>query len=203
MGRPREFNETAALEAALECFWQRGYKATSMRELAASMGLTAPSLYNAFGDKQALYARALERYLDRTTRDRLRRYETSLPPKQAIRHFFGEIIDHSINDRERKGCFLVNCALEVAPHQSELGALIAEQFSGIEAFFRRCILAAQSDGTAPRGIDANDVARLMLGALVGIRVLARSAPNRPLLEGVVRPALALLDLPRRKSKKTR
>jgi TetR/AcrR family transcriptional repressor of nem operon len=66
MGRPREFNETAALEVALECFWQRGYKATSMRELAASMGLTAPSLYNAFGNKQALYARALERYLDRT-----------------------------------------------------------------------------------------------------------------------------------------
>jgi AcrR family transcriptional regulator len=109
MGRPREFNETAALEAALECFWQRGYKATSMRELAASMGLTAPSLYNAFGDKQALYALALERYLDRTTRDRLRRYETSLPPKQAIHQFFGEIIDRSVNDRDRKGCFLVNC----------------------------------------------------------------------------------------------
>jgi TetR/AcrR family transcriptional repressor of nem operon len=203
MGRPREFNETAALEAALECFWQRGYKATSMRELAASMGLTAPSLYNAFGDKQALFARALDRYLDRTTRDRLRRYETSFPPKQAIHHFFAEIIDHSINDRERKGCFLVNCALEVAPHQDELGALIAEQFREIEAFFRRCILAAQADGTTPRGINANDAARLMLGVLLGIRVLARSAPNRPLLEGALRPALALLDLPRHKSKKTR
>ena len=55
-----------------------------MRDLTASMGLTAPSLYNAFGDKQALFARALERYLDCTTRDRLHRYETSLPPKQAI-----------------------------------------------------------------------------------------------------------------------
>ena len=195
MGRPRGFNETAALEAALECFWQRGYKATSMRELAASMGPTAPSLYNAFGDKQALYALALERYLDRTTRDRLRRYETSLPPKQAIHQFFGEIIDHSVNDRDRKGCFLVNCALDVAPHQSELGALIAAQFAEIEAFFRRYILAARSDRTAPRGINANDVARRMLGALLGIRVLARSAPNRPLLEGVVRPALAMLDLP--------
>src|SRR5271169_910903 len=113
MPRPREFDETIALDAALDCFWQRGYEATSVRDLAASMGLTAPSLYNAFGDKQSLFARALERYLDCTTRDRLRRYETALPPKEAILQFFAEIIDHSINDRKRKGCFLVNCALEV------------------------------------------------------------------------------------------
>ena len=200
MGRPREFNEVAALEAAVNCFWQHGYEATSMRDLTASMGLTAPSLYNAFGDKQALFARALERYLDCTTRDRLHKYETSLPPKRAIHQFFAEIIDHSINDRERKGCFLVNSALEVAPHQSKLRAVIAEQFGEIEGFFKRCIRAAQADGTAPSGVNANDTARLLLGVLLGIRVLARSTPKRSLLEGVLRPALALLDLPRHKSK---
>ena len=195
MPRPREFNEIAALDAAVDCFWQRGYKATSMRDLAASMALSAPSLYNAFGDKQTLFARALERYLDCTARDRLRRLETSLPPKEAIHQFFAEIVDHSINDRERKGCFLVNSALEVAPHQRQLGAIIAKQFGEIEAFFRRRILAAQAEGAAPRGIDANNTARLFLGVLLGIRVLARSAPDRELLEGAVRPALALLNSP--------
>src|ERR1700724_41241 len=103
MPRPREFSEIAALDAAVDCFWQRGYEATSMRDLAASMGISAPSLYNAFGDKQTLFARALERYLDCTTRDRLHRYEKSLPPKRAIHQFFAALIDHSINDRERKG----------------------------------------------------------------------------------------------------
>src|SRR5271167_802424 len=180
MPRPKEFSEIAALDAAVDCFWQRGYEATSMRDLAASMGISAPSLYNAFGDKQALFARALERYLDCTTRDRLRRYETSLPPKEAIHQFFAEIVDHSINDRERKGCFLVNSALEVAPHQSELRAVITKQLGEIQAFFERCIVAAQADGTTPRGINANDTARLLLGALLGIRVLARCAPNRSL-----------------------
>jgi TetR/AcrR family transcriptional regulator, transcriptional repressor for nem operon len=203
MPRPREFDETTALDAALECFWQRGYEATSVRDLAASMGLTAPSLYNAFGDKQQLFARALERYLDRTTRGRLRRLEMSLPPKDAILRFFAEIIEHSINDRKRKGCFLVNSALEVAPHQSELGIVIADQFADIEAFFKRTVLAAQADGTAPRSIDAKDTARLLLGVLLGLRVLARTTPNQALLEGVTRPALALLDLPRRKRKSKR
>src|SRR5271169_5823948 len=153
MSRPREFSETAALQAAVDCFWQRGYEATSMRDLAATMGLSAPSLYNAFGDKQALFARALERYLDCTTRDRLRGLETSLSPKEAIQRFFADIIAHSVNDRERKGCFLVNSALEVAPHQSELGAVIAEQFGEIEAFFKRSIRAAQADGTVPRAVN--------------------------------------------------
>ena len=151
MPRPREFNETAALEAALNCFWQRGYEATSVRDLAASMGLSAPSLYNAFGDKQALFARALERYLDCTTRDRLRRYETALPPKEAILQFFAEIIDHSINDRKRKGCFLVNSALEVAPHQSELGAVIVAIWRDRSIFQKvHSRRARRPNGTAQR-----------------------------------------------------
>ena len=77
-----------------------------MRDLAASMGMSAPSLYNAFGDKQGLFARALELYLDCNARERVRRLESWLPPKDAIRQFFAEILDHSISDRERKGCFL-------------------------------------------------------------------------------------------------
>ena len=105
MPRPREFDETAALDAAVECFWRRGYEATSLRDLTASMGLTAPSLYNAFGDKQDLFARALQRYLDRTTRDRLHRLEESLAPKEAIHCFFAEIVEHSIKDRHRKAVF--------------------------------------------------------------------------------------------------
>lgn len=201
MPRPREFDETAALEAAMECFWQRGYEATSLRDLTASMGLTAPSLYNAFGDKEELFARALERYLDRTTRDRLRRLEDLVAPKEALHRFFAEIVEHSIKDRQRKGCFLVNSALEVAPHHAACRAVIAEQFGKIEAFFKRCIRAAQADKTVPPRVDADDTARLLLGVLLGVRVLARTTPNCDVLEGVVRPALALLDQPRRKGSK--
>jgi TetR/AcrR family transcriptional repressor of nem operon len=142
MARPREFDETAALDAAMECFWRRGFQATSLRDLTSSTGLTGPSLYNAFGDKQELFSRALRHYLDRTTRDRLRRLEQSFAAKEALHQFFSEIIDHSVSDRDRKGCFLVNSALEIAPHDPKCRALIAEQFATIEAFFKGRILAA-------------------------------------------------------------
>ena len=197
MPRPREFDETAALDAAVECFWCRGYEATSLRDLTAAMGLTAPSLYNAFGGKEELFALALERYLDRNTRSRLRRLEETLAPKQAIVRFFAEIVERSVNDRQRKGCFLVNSALEIAPHDAQCRAVIARQFQGIEGFFARCILAAQAEGTVPLDVDADDVAKLLLGVLLGVRVLARTNPSRSVLEGIVRPALALLDQPRR------
>jgi TetR/AcrR family transcriptional regulator, transcriptional repressor for nem operon len=198
MPRPREFDETAALEAAIECFWRHGYEATSLRDLTASMGLTAPSLYNAFGDKRQLFSRALEQYLERSTRHRLRRLEQSFTPREAISRFFSEIIEHSVSDRHRKGCFLVNSALEVAPHHAKCRAVIARQFHDIEAFFERCILAARADKTVSPEVDAGGTARLLLGALLGIRVLARTIPDRDMLEGVAGPAIALLHPPRRK-----
>lgn len=193
MARPREFDEMTALEAAIECFWQNGYEATSVRDLAEKMGLSAPSLYNAYGDKRALYERALEHYLDQSARARIKRLEESLPPKQAVRQFIEEIIRHSVNDPERRGCFLINSALEVAPHDRELRVFVADRFAEIESFFRRSIKAAQAEGTVPQNRAAKDLARLLLGVLLGIRVLARSKPERALLEGVARPALALLD----------
>ena len=193
MARPREFDEVTALEAAMECFWHRGYEATSVRDLADKMGISAPSLYNAYGDKHALFVQALEHYLDHSARALIKRLENSLPPKRAVRRFIEEIIERSVNDCERRGCFLINSALEVAPHDRELGALIADRLAEIEAFFYRSIKTAQAEGAVPRNRVAKDLARLLLGVLLGIRVLARSKPERALLEGVARPALALLD----------
>lgn len=199
MARPREFDEASALDAAMRCFWRNGFEATSLRDLTKAMGLTAPSIYNAFGEKAKLFGWALDHYLEKTTRVRLRRLEESFPPKRAIEGFFAEIIEHSISDRQQKGCFLVNAALEVAPHDRKCRALVGSQLADIELFFKRCILAGQSDKTIRADIDAGDTARLLLGVLLGIRVRARLSPKREVLEGTVRPALAILDTPKNRT----
>jgi TetR/AcrR family transcriptional regulator, transcriptional repressor for nem operon len=193
MARPREFDETAALDAAIECFRQRGYEATSIRDLTDCMGIGPTSLYNSFGDKRALFIKALERYVDCSVRARLARLESSLPPKQAVRALIEDVVERSLTDRTRGGCLLINSALEIAPHDPEVGAEIAKRLGEIEGFFRRSISAGQSSGTIPRKLSPGDFARLLLGVLLGIRVLARSKPERTLLEGVARPALSLLN----------
>jgi TetR/AcrR family transcriptional regulator, transcriptional repressor for nem operon len=174
MARPREFDEAAVLEAAVECFWSRGYEATSVRDLADSMGITGASLYNAFGDKRSLYRRSLDYYVSQSFSDRVRRLEGNVPPLDALDAFFSEVIERSLADKHRKGCMLVNSALELAPHDPE---------------FRRVIATSQS---------ADDLARMLLSVLLGVRVLARALPKRELLEGAVRPVFDLLHARRAK-----
>ncbi|HVC57633.1 MAG TPA: TetR/AcrR family transcriptional regulator [Stellaceae bacterium] len=197
MARPREFDEAAVLDAATDCFWRDGYEATSVRDLAARMGIAGTSLYNAFGDKRSLFRDVLQRYAEGSMRARIARLEARLPPKEAVRAFLAGIVERSLADPERRGCLLVNAALEVAPHDPELGAAIAARLGEIEAFFRRAVTAAQDEGAVPPDRDAADLARLLLGVVLGVRVLARAMPQRELLEGVMRPALALLDWPDR------
>src|SRR5208283_5324215 len=87
MARPREFDETAVLEAAMNCFWAQGFEQTSVRDLAQRMGITGASLYNAFGDKRSLYRQAFVYYLTQSVRDRIARFK-KLSPAMAVRAFF-------------------------------------------------------------------------------------------------------------------
>lgn len=193
MGRPREFHEADVLDAAVRAFWIRGFEATSMRDLARETGLACASLYNAFGDKRALYRRALDHYVGTGLDQRLARLAGELQPRQAIAAFFDDVIERSLADRERRGCMLVNSALELAPHDAEMRRLVALSLTRLETFFRDTVAAGQRDGTIAPERSADDLARTFLALLSGIRVLARSRPERDLLEGLLRPPMSLLD----------
>jgi TetR/AcrR family transcriptional regulator, transcriptional repressor for nem operon len=195
MARPREFDESAVLDAAALCFWKQGYEATSVRDLVEHTGIAAASLYNAFGDKRALYEKALDHYVEESIADRIRRCR-SLPPLQAIEAFFNEIMKRSLDDRDRKGCMLVNAALEGAPNDPAFRTVVANALIGIESFFLACVSAGQADGSIARSLPANTLAQGLLGALMGVRVLARARPERGLLVGVAAAALAQLRVSR-------
>ena len=198
LARPREFTDETVLDAAINCFWQRGLGATSVRDLTTEMGINGPSLYNAFGDKHTVFARALERYAERSMRSTIRWLEKAHSPRNAIREFLRLLVEKSVKDPDRRGCLIVNSALEVSAHDAELGKLIASYLAEIEAFFRRSLRRGQESGEINKNINARDAARLLLGVVLGLRVAARSRPERALLEGMVRPALALLDPPVRR-----
>lgn len=198
MARVKAFDEERAIDQAVDCFWSRGYDATSVRDLGDAMGIGGASLYNAFGDKRTLFVKCLERYANRSSRERMARIEEKHVPKEAIRTFLAEIIERSLKDPDCKGCLLVNSALDVAPHDAAIGKAVAGYLDEIRDFFHRNIEAARRAGTVPKAIDAETVSGHLLGVLMGIRALTRVKPDRKLLESVVRPALALLDIPKSK-----
>jgi TetR/AcrR family transcriptional repressor of nem operon len=201
MGRLRAFDEDRVLDRAVDCFWLRGYEATSVRELAERMGIGGASLYNAYGDKRALFVTALARYADRSMRERIARLEDGRGPKQATRAFLAEIVERSLEDPDRKGCLLVNSALDVAPHDAAISRVVAGCFGELRAFFRRNLEAARAAHEIPRQADPDELAGHLLGVVLGIRVLARTGANRAQLDAVARPALSLLAMPRRPRRK--
>jgi TetR/AcrR family transcriptional regulator, transcriptional repressor for nem operon len=200
VARTRAFDEEAVLDAAMRCFWANGFASTSVRDLGDAMGLGQASVYNAFGDKRALFTRCLDRYLDANMRARIDRLEKSLPPRQAIEAFLTEIVERSMESR--LGCLLANAALEIAPHDLDIAEVVAARMGELEAFFRRCVISGQRDGGISAGIDPADTARLLLTTVMGLRVLARGFPDRAVLEGAARQALSILGDPGPSPKET-
>jgi len=192
MPRPREFDEDAVLDAAMQRFWAHGYESTSVKDLVETTGISSASLYNAYGNKRAIFGVAFEHYVKKSFVERLARCE-KLAPREAIKAFFDDILWRSINDPEHKGCMVVNAAMELATHDRAVGKAVAKVLRRLEAFFRTCVERGQAEGTITRSRPAATMAQHLLSVLMGVRVLARVRPERPLLEGVIATALASLD----------
>ena len=195
MARPRQFDEDSVLEAAGEIFWSKGYEATSTRDLTDRMGLTHASLYNAFGDKRRLYLKVLKHYLDRNLRSRIARMEVAYSPGLTIVGYFQEVVERSLADTEHRGCMLVNTVLEARSDDPEMRRVVADDTAEIEAFFLRSVVAAQASGEIPANLPPDDIAKLLLSVQFGLRALVRVRPERELLNGILRPAMAMLTLP--------
>lgn len=190
MARPRAFDETTALEAAMMCFWEHGFEATSVQDLTQRMGIERPSLYNAFGGKRELFERALDHYCRTKTYRLIGNIDSNFPAEDRIPELFAEVVDLSAKDRARRGCLLINSALEVSPHHADLRAVIAVHLGAIQSFFRRSLEAIENSKPEDCGVAAAN----LVAVLLGLRVLARSMPERQMLEDVVAGAMAPLGL---------
>jgi len=186
-----DINKDSALDAAVDEFWSRGYAATTMTSLSGAMGVSSARIYSAFGDKKALFARCLERYMDTSMRARIAVCEM-LPPREALVAFFAGIVTRSMEDR--RGCLMVNSMVELAAHDDVIAELINARLAELEGFFTRCIRRGQRDRSIATQRNAADIARLMVASVLGLRVMALSRPDADLFHGVVRQALGLLDI---------
>ena len=151
------------------------------------MGIGGASLYHSFGDKRALFARALQRYLDFSARRRLSQLDSAEDALAALHGFFADLLKASLSDR--RGCLLINSALELAPHDEGLARDIRDALTEIESGFRRAVQRAQQQGTVPMVESEVEIARRLLSAVVSLRVLARVSNDEELLSSIVRHSL--------------
>jgi len=188
----KQFDVDQALTKAMEAFWARGYEATSMRDLIRCMGVNRGSIYATFGDKRSLFIQALRRYDETQRAGRLDGLSRRLGPRAAILAAFDGAIETALNGGH-EGCFLVNTALELSPHDAEIAGVVAHGLDQTEAFFRDCLRRGRDAGEVAAAVDPVETGRALLSLFLGLRVLARSRPERPLLTSIAHQAAALLD----------
>jgi TetR/AcrR family transcriptional regulator, transcriptional repressor for nem operon len=171
----KEFDEDAAVTRAMKIFWAKGYHATSMSDLVAAMNITKGSIYNAFESKEALFALALLQY-DREHRvSSLAQLDQLDAPFLAIQTLFDSLIEQSQTDVKRRGCLLVNTALELPNQTKEIQRLVTLALLDFESFFLRTVLVGQNRHEIAVELDPKETAQWLLAQVVGLRVLARGA----------------------------
>ena len=190
MPRTKEFEPGEALDAAMQLFWRKGYAATSLRDLLDGMGIGYGSLYNTFGDKHTLFLASLDRFRELRTSWIDEVLEDS--GLSGIEEVFRRTVDGLVSFEPRRGCLLANTAVELGPHDAEVAAKISRYVRHTEAVFERALIRAQEAGEIPADRDPRALARFLVNALHGLRVLARVGTDRAVLEDAVRVALDVL-----------
>lgn len=183
-GRPREFDADQALDRALEVFWRNGYEGASMADLTEAMGISRPSLYGAFGNKEDLFRKALDRYADGPaayTRKALEAPTARGVAEQLLRGAADALTD----PHNPPGCLGVQGALSCGEAAESIKQELCARRASFEDALRLRFERARSEGDLKAGIDCADMARLIATLTQGMAVQAASGASRADLHKVV------------------
>ena len=188
IGRPREFDIEKALDSALRVFWRKGYEGASLPDLTRAMGINRPSLYAAFGNKESLFRKVLDRYVERPAA--YVRKALNEPTARAVaERLLGGALDLLADPRNPRGCLMVQGALACGKAaESVRRELVSRRMAG-EVEVRRRFEQALTEGDLPADSDPADLARYVVTVVRGMAVQAAGGASREELRRVVEIAL--------------
>jgi AcrR family transcriptional regulator len=190
MARPRSFDPDEALDAARDVFWQKGFQRTSLDDITAATGLAKPSLYAAFGDKNALFLKVLDRYHARIVANAERILKEGPSARDAIERWLKGFVPFCSGLKGSRGCLSVNTAADGASDQKEIRKRIERFNRKLEQLLSSRLRAgrAQFSGT----FDPDDAAHAIMAVYLGLMVLAKDAPDAARVRATLNQAMKLL-----------
>ncbi len=190
MARPREFDTDEALEAAMQVFWQHGYRAASLPDLLDGMGLTRGSLYKAFRDKKTLFLQVLDRYETAAVDAGVSMLEDSAAGdgRTRILALFEGLVT-AVEKGDHRGCLLCTAASGAASDDAEIAATVHRGLAKLQGGLETAII----DATALDAGDRRRLANTLLTQYIGLRMLARSRLSLGILEHSVQGVADILD----------
>lgn len=177
MGRTKAFDENQTLERALRLFWQRGYHATSIQDLVEHLGINRASMYDTYSDKRSLYLRALRRY-EAVRQEKIAGcLEDNSSPQQQLAQLFDRMRATILTDQDRKGCFLLNAALELVNEDTEVAQLIRAHRAQREQALKRVLESGQAIGMFSHSATPESLARFIGANLDALFVCAKAGAD--------------------------
>ena len=192
MGRPREFDEDATLEAPMRVFWEKSYEDATMANLTEAMEINRSSMYAAFGDKESLFRRVMERYREgRMTHIRQALAQPSLREVVAeLIHGTAEFLSIPGNPR---GCLMIQGALACSTDTEPVKQTMIDWRKSGDAALKVRLQQAQSEGELPREIQPADFARYLSSVMAGLGIQAANGATKAELRGVAEIALRCIE----------
>ncbi|WP_434659705.1 TetR/AcrR family transcriptional regulator [Klebsiella sp. MISC125] len=191
-GRPRDFDRNIALEKALETFWQYGYEASSLALLKAAMGINSPSLYAAFGSKNALFTEAVTFYLAKYGAYREKALQSSKSAREGIAALFEQTLTQFFADERHKGCFVVLAALLGSQDSAPIRSMLNEERRRTSLLFERRLMEEQTAGDSAARQQVHILAEYFTTVLFGLSIQVRDGVTEQEARAVVNLALSVL-----------
>ena len=188
MGRPLSFDRQAALQKAMLAFWRTGYETTSVNDLTAAMGITAPSLYTAFGDKRQLFLEALRLYAGEPA-EIARAINGAPTALDAARTMLTAAAQAYTGELTPRGCLMASATASGSAASADVQAIVARFRGGIERHLRARVGRDIREGVLPPQTDPAALSGLVMAVTQGLSVLARDGADRVALLGIVEAAL--------------
>lgn len=185
MARPKAYDVDQALASAMNVFWSKGYKATSLGDLTSAMGISKSSMYETFGSKHDLFLSTIEHYIRTVTSQISGAAHINAPARKVIRALFDRAVQRMAEPNSRRGCYLNNCAVEVSVRDADAGARVERGLEIMEDAFRTLVIRGQREGTVSTANDANAMARFLVSSLNGILVMGKANADTDRLYDVV------------------
>ncbi len=193
MGRPREFDEDFALEAAMRLFWERGYEGTSLHDLTEVMGVNRASLYATFGDKESLFLKALARYGDGPTS--YLKFALKEPTAvQVIESIFRGSVNVLGDPTNPRGCLSTQGALATGPAAASVKQALIDWRKAGEAQLQERLKRAKVEGDLPATTNIADLTRFVSTIWYGLGVLAANGDSKVEMKRVTDLALKMLPI---------
>lgn len=185
MARQTEFDRDALLRQAMHIFWQKGYNTTSIKDIIEATKVQPGSLYWAFGNKEQLFLAALEQYSQDMQAIISRTLKADLPPLLRIRQFFAEMVAHTPQNDCHQGCLLINTLLETRDNDVAIKQAIKETFNTLEQTLEQVLKLAQEQREISAEKNLQDLAKLLVVGLYGLRVYQKYASRQNAVNAVI------------------